>query len=126
MVNFANPVRASIMPAAWRPLQLTRQLPQGVLGTHTEFHKKCAFECVLLPHSYRITHAPCRYELPILAGREPDASDAEQKRGAERGLELSREVDRFILRRTNALLSAHLPPKARAAMRAVAAGCVRG
>jgi len=63
----------------------------GVLGSHSEFHK--------------------HYEMPILAGREPDASDAEQARGAERSRELSQRVDPFILRRTNALLSAHLPPK---------------
>ena len=63
----------------------------GVLGSHSEFHKK--------------------FERPILAGREPDASDAEQKVGSERGLELSGAVDRFILRRINTILSAHLPPK---------------
>lgn len=52
-----------------------------------------------------------RYELPILAGREPDATEAAASRGAERAVELSKAVDLFILRRTNALLSAHLPPK---------------
>ena len=55
--------------------------------------------------------APRRYELPILAGREPDATEATAARGAERAIELSKAVDLFILRRTNALLSAHLPPK---------------
>ncbi len=55
-----------------------------------------------------------RYELPILAGREPDATESAATRGAERAIELSKAVDPFILRRTNALLSAHLPPKARA------------
>jgi DNA repair and recombination RAD54-like protein len=64
-------------------------------------------------HHKPISHHPTapRYERPILTGREPDASDAEQQRGRERGLELSAEVDKFILRRTNTLLSKHLPPK---------------
>ncbi|KAK9834193.1 hypothetical protein WJX81_007238 [Elliptochloris bilobata] len=51
------------------------------------------------------------FEAPILAGREPDADDATQARGAERSAELSAIVNDFILRRTNTLLSAHLPPK---------------
>ena len=63
----------------------------GLLGTPSEFRKK--------------------YELPILAGREPDATEAASKRGAERALELAAVVDPFIMRRTNALLSEHLPPK---------------
>jgi hypothetical protein len=56
-----------------------------------------------------------RYELPILAGREPDATDSAVQRGKERAEELAKRVEPFILRRTNALLSAHLPPKARCA-----------
>eukprot|EP00898_Chlorokybus_atmophyticus_P001537 jgi/Chlat1/2384/Chrsp17S02818 len=55
-----------------------------------------------------------RFEAPILNGREPDASEAERHLGAERSAELSEQVNQFILRRTNALLSAHLPPKVRA------------
>ncbi|KAJ7514819.1 hypothetical protein O6H91_23G060700 [Diphasiastrum complanatum] len=51
------------------------------------------------------------YEHPILYGREPDASDEERALGAERSAELSEKVNQFILRRTNALLSNHLPPK---------------
>ena len=39
--------------------------------------------------------------------------DAPQARGAERSTELSAIVNDFILRRTNTLLSAHLPPKVR-------------
>ena len=52
-----------------------------------------------------------KYEAPILAAREPWAMD-EQKSLAEKALtELSNIVNQFILRRTNSLLSKHLPPK---------------
>lgn len=51
------------------------------------------------------------YENPILAGREPDCADSEEKLGVERSSELSAIVNQFILRRTNVLLSKHLPPK---------------
>lgn len=63
----------------------------GVLGT---------------PSSFRRT-----YMHPILTGREPDASDKEKELADSRASELSALVNEFILRRTNALLSAHLPPK---------------
>ena len=87
--------------------------PQGLLGTNSEFRKKCVAPAAsrglrLFPDAP--PDAP-RYELPILAGREPGASDLQTTRGAERAAELSAAVDPFILRRTNALLSAHLPPK---------------
>ena len=55
----------------------------------------------------------CLMQGPIVAGREPTATEAEAARGTERSNELSGIVNDFILRRTNALLSAHLPPKAR-------------
>jgi len=45
------------------------------------------------------------------AGREPDASEAQAALGQERSAALSALVNNFILRRTNSLLSAHLPPK---------------
>ncbi|KAF5448145.1 hypothetical protein F2P56_028703 [Juglans regia] len=51
------------------------------------------------------------YEAPIICGREPTATEEEKKLGNERASELSAKVNQFILRRTNALLSNHLPPK---------------
>ncbi|KAH7679570.1 DNA helicase protein [Dioscorea alata] len=51
------------------------------------------------------------YEAPIIAGREPMATKEEKKIGTERSAELSAKVNQFVLRRTNALLSNHLPPK---------------
>jgi hypothetical protein len=66
---------------------------QGVLGTPGEFRR--------------------RFEGPILAAREPGASPEEVSLGQERSAQLSALVNVFILRRTNTLLSAHLPPKVR-------------
>ena len=51
------------------------------------------------------------FERPCLAGREPDATDSQRARGQARSDELSAIVNDFIIRRTNELLSAHLPPK---------------
>ncbi|XP_021617338.1 protein CHROMATIN REMODELING 25 isoform X3 [Manihot esculenta] len=51
------------------------------------------------------------YETPIISGREPTATEEEKRLGVERAGELSAKVNQFILRRTNALLSNHLPPK---------------
>ncbi|MCL7039607.1 hypothetical protein MKW94_008298 [Papaver nudicaule] len=51
------------------------------------------------------------YESPIISGREPTATEEERNRSVERSAELSTKVNQFILRRTNALLSNHLPPK---------------
>uniref|UniRef100_A0A453PN85 Helicase C-terminal domain-containing protein n=1 Tax=Aegilops tauschii subsp. strangulata TaxID=200361 RepID=A0A453PN85_AEGTS len=48
---------------------------------------------------------------PIIRGREPTATAEEKKLGSERSGQLSAKVNQFILRRTNALLSNHLPPK---------------
>ena len=63
----------------------------GLLGTTSEFGKK--------------------FERPILAGREPDASDKQLELARERNTELSELVNKFVLRRTNTILSKHLPPK---------------
>ncbi|KAH6772670.1 DNA repair/recombination protein [Perilla frutescens var. hirtella] len=51
------------------------------------------------------------YEMPIVCGREPTATEEEKRLGSERSAELSGKVNQFILRRTNTLLSNHLPPK---------------
>ncbi|CAI7789599.1 unnamed protein product [Closterium sp. NIES-54] len=56
-------------------------------------------------------HFRRHFQAPILAGREPQASEEERALGAQRSAELSDRVNQFILRRTNALLSNHLPPK---------------
>ena len=51
------------------------------------------------------------YDRPILAGREPGASDKEVQLATERQEEMNRHCNDFILRRTNDILSDHLPPK---------------
>ncbi|CAP97480.1 Pc22g01920 [Penicillium rubens Wisconsin 54-1255] len=52
-----------------------------------------------------------RFELPILRGRDAAGTDAEKKLGDERLQELSGIVNKFIIRRTNELLSKYLPIK---------------
>ena len=51
------------------------------------------------------------YDRPILAGREPGASDKEVQLAHERQEEMNKHCNDFILRRTNDILSDHLPPK---------------
>eukprot|EP01038_Epipyxis_sp_PR26KG_P013185 gene13185-17668_t len=52
-----------------------------------------------------------RYERPILASREPDASDSEIRDATQLQKELSTIVNEFILKRGNILNAQHLPPK---------------
>jgi DNA repair and recombination protein RAD54 and RAD54-like protein len=61
------------------------------LGTRSEFRKK--------------------YEIPILRGRDAAGTDADRKRGDECLAELLALVNKFIIRRTNDILSKYLPVK---------------
>jgi len=63
----------------------------NLLGTRQEFRSK--------------------YELAILKGRDASASDAEIARGDEKLSELLATVNKFIIRRTNDILSKYLPVK---------------
>ncbi|KAL1595210.1 DNA-dependent ATPase protein rad54 [Paraconiothyrium brasiliense] len=61
------------------------------LGTRNEFKKQ--------------------FENPILRGRDADATDDDRKKGDERLAELLGLVNKFIIRRTNDILSKYLPVK---------------
>ncbi|KAK2855635.1 DNA repair protein rhp54 [Arthroderma sp. PD_2] len=63
----------------------------GILGSRSEFHKK--------------------YEIPILRGRDADGTDEQHKKGNERLAELLNLVNKFIIRRSNDILSKYLPVK---------------
>ncbi|TPP66356.1 Dna repair and recombination protein rad54 [Fasciola gigantica] len=63
----------------------------GLLGTAAEFRR--------------------HFEIPILRGRDADATEEEQKRGEEKLQELLMVVNRCIIRRTQALLTKYLPVK---------------
>ncbi|KAK5131532.1 DNA repair protein rhp54 [Meristemomyces frigidus] len=63
----------------------------GYLGTRQDFRKK--------------------FELPILRGRDAAGSDADIAKGNERLAELLTLVNKFIIRRTNDILSKYLPVK---------------
>ena len=52
-----------------------------------------------------------QYEIPILRGRDADASDADRQKGQERLTELSGVASKFIIRRTAELLTKYLPTK---------------
>jgi DNA repair and recombination protein RAD54 and RAD54-like protein len=62
-----------------------------LLGTQNEFRK--------------------RFEIPILRGRDAAGSEEDRKKGDERLAELSNIVNRFIIRRSNDILSKYLPVK---------------
>lgn len=61
------------------------------LGTRMDFRKK--------------------YELPILRGRDAAGTDVDRQKGDERLAELLTLVNKFIIRRTNDILSKYLPVK---------------
>lgn len=63
----------------------------GYLGTRQDFRKQ--------------------FEIPILRGRDAAASDADVAKGNERLTELLEKVNKFIIRRTNDILSKYLPVK---------------
>ncbi|KAI9370839.1 vacuolar protein 14 C-terminal Fig4p binding-domain-containing protein [Aspergillus egyptiacus] len=52
-----------------------------------------------------------RFELPILKGRDAAGTEEDRKKGDERLAELSGIVNKFIIRRTNDILSKYLPIK---------------
>ncbi|CCH59620.1 hypothetical protein TBLA_0B08040 [Henningerozyma blattae CBS 6284] len=63
----------------------------GLLGTRLEFRKN--------------------YEIPILRSRDADATDKEIAKGTQQLTQLSNIVSKFIIRRTNDILSKYLPCK---------------
>jgi DNA repair and recombination protein RAD54 and RAD54-like protein len=63
----------------------------GYLGTKGDFRKK--------------------FELPILRGRDAAGSDADKQKGEQANAELGSLVKKFIIRRTNDILSKYLPVK---------------
>ncbi|XP_030061736.1 DNA repair and recombination protein RAD54-like isoform X3 [Microcaecilia unicolor] len=63
----------------------------GILGTAQEFKK--------------------RFEIPILKGRDADASAADRQKGEEKLKELISVVNRCLIRRTSDILSKYLPVK---------------
>lgn len=63
----------------------------NLLGSRIEFRKK--------------------FELPILKGRDADGTDQDRKKGDECLMELLNIVNKFIIRRTNDILSKYLPVK---------------
>ena len=56
-------------------------------------------------------HTIIHFENCILRGRDADATDLERKKGDEKLTELTQTVSKFIIRRTNDILSKYLPIK---------------
>ncbi|KAI9150170.1 DNA repair rhp54 [Paramyrothecium foliicola] len=52
-----------------------------------------------------------RFEIPILRGRDADASPADRQRGDQCTADLLTVVNKFLIRRTNDILSKYLPVK---------------
>ncbi|KAF2722398.1 DNA repair protein, SNF2 family [Polychaeton citri CBS 116435] len=52
-----------------------------------------------------------QFEIPILRGRDAAGTDADRKKGDERLVELATLVNKFIIRRSNDILSKYLPLK---------------
>ncbi|PFH55138.1 hypothetical protein XA68_10620 [Ophiocordyceps unilateralis] len=52
-----------------------------------------------------------RFEIPILRGRDADASESDRQRGDECTADLLSIVNKFLIRRTNDILSKYLPIK---------------
>ncbi|CAB10100.1 DNA repair protein rhp54 [Schizosaccharomyces pombe] len=63
----------------------------GLLGSRQEFRKN--------------------YEIPILKGRDADGTEKDKENGDAKLAELAKIVNRFIIRRTNDILSKYLPVK---------------
>ncbi|KAF7563717.1 hypothetical protein G7046_g368 [Stylonectria norvegica] len=70
---------------------LTSFANPGLLGTRLEFRK--------------------RYEIPILRGRDADASESARQKGDQCTVDLLSVVNKFLIRRTNDILSKYLPVK---------------
>ncbi|RDA82681.1 hypothetical protein CP532_1956, partial [Ophiocordyceps camponoti-leonardi (nom. inval.)] len=70
---------------------LTNFANPDLLGSRTEFRK--------------------RFEIPILRGRDADASESDRQRGDDCTTELLGIVNKFLIRRTNDILSKYLPVK---------------
>ncbi len=74
-----------------------------------EFH---ALASVVNPNAFEsLSKFVRKFEEPILRSKEPGATDEDREEGAVRLDELNQMAAKFILRRTQDLISSHLPPK---------------